>query len=185
MKSARNAGFTLIEITAVVIIIGMVASIAIVRLDGMLPSTRTESAARQLLAQLDFARTQSIAKAQEYDVVFDFDEQRYAIRIPFDEDGKIVRDREERDLLSWHYFEHGTYLRGLIDTRGELRTEGQYALTYNPLGTAREIYVYLSATMADESLGDYELTVRVLALTGIASVFQGHIEPQLLVENDF
>ena len=65
MKSRRDAGFTLIEITAVVIIIAMITSLAIVRLDGMLPSTRTEAAARELLAELDFARTQSIAKAQE------------------------------------------------------------------------------------------------------------------------
>jgi len=184
MKTKRNAGFTLIEITVVVIIIGMVASIAMVQLDGMLPSTRTEAAARELLAQMDFARIQSIAKSQEYDIVFDFEEQRYAIRVPFDQDGKIVRDPEDREFLSWHYLEHGTYLQGLIDTRGALISEGRYALSYNPLGTSREVYIYLKGSASQEDK-DFEMTVRVLALTGIASVFQGHLEPQLLVENDF
>jgi len=184
MRVNRNAGFTLIEITAVVIIIGMVASIAIVRLDGTLPSTRTESAAREVLAQLDFARTQSIAKAQEYDVVFDFAEQRYAIRIPFDNEGRVVRDVDEREYLSWHYFENGTGISGLIDTRGELITEGTYVLTFNPLGTSREVYLYITGDTGNDDF-ELELTVRVLALTGIASVFQGHIEPENLVENDF
>jgi len=184
MKEQSKAGFTLIEITAVVIIIGMIASIAIVRLDGMLPSTRTESAARELLAQMDFARTQAIAKAQEYSILLDFPEQRYAIRMPFDEDGTLITDPEERPILSWHDLNEGTELAGVLDPRGEMISEGIYVLNYNPLGAAREVHIYLMGRGSEDDR-DFELTIRVLALTGIASVFQGHIEPEFLIENDF
>lgn len=184
MKSRRDAGFTLIEITAVVIIIAMITSLAIVRLDGMLPSTRTEAAARELLAELDFARTQSIAKAQEYAVVLDFAEQRYAIRVPFDDDGKLITDPYDRPMLTWHQLETGTELSGVLDPRGEMISEGQYALTYDPLGSAPDVHIYLRGEGKTDEY-DYELTVRILALTGIASVYTGHLEPALLVENDF
>lgn len=172
------------EITAVVVIVAMITSLAIVRLDGMLPSTRTESAARELLAELDFARTQSIAKAQEYSVVVDFAEQRYAIRVPFNDEGKLITDPDERPLLSWHYLEEGTEITGVMDPRGEIISDGIYPLTYDPLGSAPDVHIYLEGKGATDE-NNFELTVRILALTGIASVYSGHLEPQLLVENDF
>ncbi|MCP4772447.1 MAG: prepilin-type N-terminal cleavage/methylation domain-containing protein [Planctomycetes bacterium] len=184
MKSRRDAGFTLIEITAVVIIVAMMTSLAIVRLDGMLPSTRTEAAARELLAELDFARTQSISKAQEYAVVIDFTEQRYAIQVPFDDEGKLITDPEDRPMLTWHLLQEGTEITGVMDPRGEMISEGQYALVYDPLGSAPDVHIYLRGEGSTDEF-DFELTVRVLALTGIATVYTGHLEPELLVENDF
>jgi len=181
MVRKRQAGFTLIEITVVVILIGLIVSTAIVRLDNTLPSTRTESAARKILSTLDLARTTAIAKAAPYEVVFDFKEQQYGIRIPFDEEGRPVADPEARPMLSWLAVGDGVILRGLLDPTGQMVDDGQYALPFDPLGAARDLSLFLGSD-ANE---DYELTVRLLALTGIASVFQGHIEPEILVENDF
>lgn len=180
-RPGPQAGFTLIEITAVVIIVALIASSALVRLDGVLPSTRVESAGRAVLATLDMARIQAIAKSQPYEVLFDFEEQRYGIRMPFDEDGVLIPNLEDRPILAWNRFEEGAQLQGVMDPRGEIIQDGRYPIIFDPLGASREVHIYLGSS----ELEDYELTIRILALTGIASVFQGHIEPQLLIENDF
>jgi type II secretion system protein H len=177
----RQAGFTLIEITVVVILLGLIVSTAIVRLDNGLPSTRSEAAARKLLSTLDLARTSAIAKAAPYEVVFDLKEQRYGIRLPFDEEGTRIADPEARPMLSWVEAGDGVVLKGLLDPTGQLIEDGSYVLAFDPQGAATDLTLYMG-TIDNE---DYELTVRLLALTGIASVFQGRIEPEILVENDF
>lgn len=181
MSRRKQAGFTLIEITVVVILIGLIVSTAIVRLDNALPSTRTEAAARQVLATLDLARTSAIGKAAPYEVLFDFKEQRYGIRLPFDEEGTRIADPEERDILSWIEVGDGVVMKSLLDPVGQTVDDGTYVLTFDPQGAATDLSLFLGTIDSDE----FELTVRLLALTGIASVFQGHVEPELLVENDF
>lgn len=180
-RAGRQAGFTLIEITAVVILVALVASTALVRLDGVLPSTRIESTGREILTALDLARTQAIAKGYPYQVVLDFEEQRYGIRIPFDEEGMVIPNEEDRPILSWHNLEDGAQLLGVLDPRGEVVEAGIYPIIFDPLGASRDIHLYLG----NEENPEFELTLRILALTGIASVFQGHLEPALLMENDF
>lgn len=181
VKGGRQAGFSLIEITAVIILIALVASVAMTRLDGVLPSTRSESAAREVLSTLDFARIQAIAKAQPYEVVFDFQEQRYGIKIPFDDEGVLISNEDDRPMLSWHNFKDGVNLLGLLDPRGEIVSEGIYSLVFDSQGASRDVHIYIGNSENE----DFELTLRVLSLTGIASVYQGHLEPQFLMENDF
>lgn len=178
---SAQAGFTLIEITAVVILIALVASTAIVRLDGVLPSTQVESVGRSMLATMDLARTQAIARSQPYEVVLDLEEQRYGIRVPFGEDGELIRDREDRPMLSWNRLEDGAIMLGVLDARGDTITDGIYPITFDSQGAAQDLHLYLGLEGRDQ----FELTLRVLALTGIATVFQGHVEPQVLLENDF
>lgn len=180
-RSGRQAGFTLIEITAVVILVALVASTAVVRLDGVLPSTRVESVGRGILATMDLARTQAIARAQPFEVILDFEEQRYGIRVPFDEEGMLVPNQEDRQMLSWNPLQDGALLIGVLDARGEIVDTGTYPVVFDAQGAAQDLHLYLGL----EDNDDFELTLRVLALTGIATVFQGHIEPQTLVENDF
>jgi prepilin-type N-terminal cleavage/methylation domain-containing protein len=180
-QHARTAGFTLIEITAVVILISLLMSMAIVRLDSALPSTRNEAAARELVANLDFARMQAIGRGHTYHLVLDFDEQRFGIRLPFDDDGKLVANDEDKPILRWHRVTDGVILRSILDPRGIRIREGEYSIPFNSQGAARDVYIYLGA----EENTDYELTVRVLGLTGIASVAQGTLEPTIYTENDF
>jgi len=181
MGGNRNAGFTLIEITVVVILVGMVVSMAVVRLDSALPSTRTESAARQILATLDLARTTAIGKAAPYEVEFDFREQRYGIRIPFDEEGRRIANKEDRKILTWNDLDEGIIMKSIYDPTGQRIDDGIYILTFDTQGAATDLSLLLGLEDNDE----YELTIRLLALTGIASVFQGRVEPEFLVENDF
>jgi type IV fimbrial biogenesis protein FimT len=180
-RQISAAGFTLIEITAVVIIISLVMSMAIVRLDSTLPSTRNESAARELIATLDFARLQAIGRGHQYEVVLDFDRQQYGIRMPFDAEGRLVTDDDEKPILRWHEIADGVEMRSVLDPRGVRIREGQYPVPFDSQGAARDVYIYLGA----QENTDYEVTIRILGLTGIPSVAQGTLEPSIHTESDF
>ncbi len=60
MRSTRRYGFTLAELACVVVIIGMLASIAVPRFSNSIALQRVESAARRII--VDFAVAQSLAK---------------------------------------------------------------------------------------------------------------------------
>ncbi|MBC8370615.1 MAG: GspH/FimT family pseudopilin [Planctomycetes bacterium] len=180
-RHTSTAGFTLIEITAVVILISLLMSVAIVQLDSTLPSTRNESTAREIVANLDFARMQAIGRGQEYALVLDFDQQRFGIQLPFDNEGKPVANSDERPILRWHPITDGVILRSVLDPRGvRIRTDS-YAIPFDAQGASRDIYIYIGSDLNPE----YELTIRVLGLTGISSVAQGTLEPNIYSEHDF
>nr|AQQ75241.1 hypothetical protein [uncultured bacterium] len=67
-SSARSAGFTLIELVAVIVIVAILASVAAATMN--LGSARSGLAAKQLLRDITFARQWSIATGRNSWVVF-------------------------------------------------------------------------------------------------------------------
>lgn len=176
------AGFTLIETVVVLVILSLLFGTALTNMKGMLPAAATESAAQEVLAKLDMARTQAIARGHPYDVVFDLDEQRFAIRTPFDEDGAPATDPQARVMQGWTPMKDGTRLAGLLDATGQRRERGTWTVTFHPSGEATEFYAYVTHTADEEA---YLVTVRLLGLTGLASQIVGEAAPPKLLENDF
>lgn len=67
----RRAGFTLIELVTVTLLLGILAGVAAPRYQEALAATRLDSAARRLAADLRYARTLSLSQAAEHGLVFD------------------------------------------------------------------------------------------------------------------
>jgi prepilin-type N-terminal cleavage/methylation domain-containing protein len=63
-------GFTLIEVMIVVLLIGIVAGVAVVNVQGALTTARGDSAAHQLASVLRYGRDASISQRRVIDVVF-------------------------------------------------------------------------------------------------------------------
>lgn len=166
---------------AVVLLLALVLTTATVQLDGVLPLSRSESAARQMLSVLDLARTSAVSMGLPFEVEVYLEEDRYRIRTPFDEEGQIARDPELRTGLSWNKLPSGVHFSGVMDSRMILRDEGVYRLRFSQLGSADEIFLYLE----NEAGVNYDMTLRVLALTGTSSVLHGRIAPQELSEDVF
>jgi len=87
-----TSGFTIIEVLMVVVLIGLIAGIAIPRLN--IGSYRVNGAARSLTSLL--ARAQRLAVTNQYDVNVLFDIGGNAVRIHEDADGDNVIDANER-----------------------------------------------------------------------------------------
>ena len=179
--SGRSNGFTLIEVSVVVLIMAMLLTTATVRLDAYLPSSRNEAAARELLSTLDLARTSAVAYGRVYTLEMDLGGERYRIRLPYDTEGRPARDADLRAAMDWHKLPPGVHFGGILDTSGVLLTEGLRELPFDAIGSAEELYVYL-----DNEAGEgYALTVRVQALTGASAVILGRVEPIRVTEDDF
>lgn len=173
-------GFTLIEISVVVLIIALMLTTATVKLDSYLPSTRTEAAGRELLDQLDLTRTNAIAQGISYEFEINLDQASYRIIGPFEADGTLARDPELRTDLGKHQLPGGVKFEGVLDARGELQEHGLYRFSFDPQGSAQALCLYL-ANKAGEG---YELTVQVSALTGLSKVSEGRVQPQVVTEDD-
>lgn len=88
----RTSGFTIIEVLMVVVLIGLIAGIAIPRMN--IGSYRVNGAARSVASLL--VRAQRLAVTNQYDVNVLFDVGSNAIRIHEDADEDNVIDASER-----------------------------------------------------------------------------------------
>ncbi len=176
-----RAGFTLVEISVVVLILALMLTTATVRLDSYLPASRAESAARNLLSTIDLARTTAISKGVVYEVEMDLDGKRYRILTPYDRDGNLVRNREERRGLNWVELPSGVFFGTILTLSGGVVQSGTYYLPFDQIGSAEEVYIQIE----NEAGEGFALTAIVQALTGTSSVKQGREEPSLVTEQDF
>ncbi len=187
MKAARprpggsaRGGFTLIELMAVVLIIGMLMTTFTVRLDALLPATRGEEAGRMIIGTLDQARLAAISYGREYAVQFDLDGNRYRSLSPFDEEGRLARDPEDRQAAPWQELPSGVRIAAIFDHNEEITDSGVYEIRFHSLGGADEIYLQLVNDAAEGAA----LTVHLQALTGQARVLRGAWEPVPVTEDD-
>jgi len=177
----RAAGFTIIEVAVVLLILSLLIGTTASNMQGLLPAAVTEAAAREVLGTIDFARTQAVARGYPYVVLFDLDEQRYTIRTPFDLDGNPVADPTSQTSLAWRSMREGAILVALLDDTGERHERGTWPLVFHPAGDSSDFWAYVGHEASELHL----VTVRVLGLTGLATVMQGDIQPQKVTENDF
>ncbi|MBL7008120.1 MAG: prepilin-type N-terminal cleavage/methylation domain-containing protein [Planctomycetes bacterium] len=179
--SANRAGFTLIEISVVVVIMALLMTTATVKLDRVLPSSRSESGARQLLSTLDLARTSAVAQGRPHWVEIQLSEDRYRILLPYDSEGRPARAPEDRGALAWNRLPDGVHFAGIMPSGGSYQEAGVYLLSFDQLGSADELYVHLSNDAGE----GYALTARILSLTGHARVLKGVVMPPVVSEADF
>ncbi len=81
-----SGGFTLVELIIVIVIISIAALTAIPMMSSA-AGVQIRSAANMLTADLEYAKSMSISRGQNYSVVFDKDAESYRIE---DQDGNVI-----------------------------------------------------------------------------------------------
>lgn len=78
-RRLARAGFTLIEIMVVVIILGIIAGVMIPNLGGSIDSTRLETASGRIAELLDYCYNAAVATGRVHGVIFSPDGRQYKV----------------------------------------------------------------------------------------------------------
>jgi prepilin-type N-terminal cleavage/methylation domain-containing protein len=182
-KAAPSArGFTLIEIMAVVLLLGLMLSVVSANLGAILPASQTESAARALLSEMDLARTSAISHGRPFTIELNLDEQEYRLITPFDSKGRLARQPEDRESLGREVLPKGISFAGLLDPASlEILTEGVHNLLFDASGNRLDIFLYLRNDAGEK----YDLTLHLGGLTGRTEIIEGREFPSKVTDADF
>lgn len=162
-RSTSAAGFTLIEISVVVLLIGIFALLVIPRLD-ISGAGQLNLAAKRLSGTTKYLLNEAALTGREHRLVYNLEEGSHrALRlepggdlVPLDGPGKLTRlgrDVRLRDLT--------------LPGRGTFTT-GEVVTHIYPAGWLEETIVHL------ENRRGEQLTMRISPLTGAAEIFTGY-----------
>jgi len=166
-RAPIEAGFTLVEMLAVIVIMGLIATMVTVNWHAMLPKAELNSAVRTLAAAIQSAHSEAISRNAVYRIEYDLDKHRYRINTPFKQGGGMAARDEDRFSLPWTALPQSVHFSHLqID--GVDYTNGMAFVRFDPLGAASEHVIMLVQKPYDNYY-----TIEVQALTGLIDYHEG------------
>lgn len=181
------AGFSMVELMAIVAIIGLMTVMTSVAVEAVLPGERLNTSIRVLASDLMSARTEASSRGMEYRLIYDLDEHRYRISTPFavGEESRLRLERDEeydddlRYYTPWVELGDGVEFQA-VHVAGLPHTRGEVYVRFDPLGTATDHSVVLTQPAFENSF-----TVEVLPLTGLIRMHDGVYLREPAQEGDF
>lgn len=182
----NRRAFTLIELLAVLFIIGLLLLVGITRIDFLVPKYRVRAAGREIGARLKYLKQQAVAKGMPYYVHYDCSNRRYWVSAPVPIPPEElppppppppgVTPEQAAALLGpppIRYVDafvttlpEGVYLTDVSDPAPN---SGLSVIEINPFGTTHTHYVHL----ADENR-NRQTTVKFNGLTGNVTFYDGY-----------
>lgn len=185
-RTRENAGFSLIEMMGVIVVLGLMATMVAVSWQSVLPRAELNQAVRELSSQLYSVRSDAIARKACFEVQYSFSvgEHRpigYRVVSPFRADGRggLAAREEDRLAFPWQPLPDTVRFRR-IRVNGQDITEGVVSVFFDPLGTSTDHLIFL------EQLPEGMVyTIEVLALTGDFRLHDGEFVREPAQESDF
>ncbi len=168
---AGETGFTVIELMAVILLLGVIVGYGFVRIDNLVPSARLDKAARDLGQMLSRLRNLSIFAGRTHFLEYDLDAQTYRISRP-----TTIREQEEGadDYVTSDWFELPKKVRitAIQFSDRDAETRGVVRVEFTPTGEVVGHLIHiLSDEILDESKNRY--TVEINPITGLVSYTRG------------
>lgn len=178
-RSGARAGFSLIEMLAVLVILGLMAGIVMVSWRAILPAEQLHSAVRALAGSLQSARSEAIARNGEYRIQYDLENGRYRLVTPFKSGGGLAAREEDKLAFPWTVFPKGISFHQ-VTVDGVEYTKGLVYVRFDPLGSASGHTITLV-----QKPDDAYFTVDVQSLTGLIEYHEGIFVREPAREGDF
>ncbi len=178
-RAAARAGFTLVELMGVSLVLMLVATITFASWRATLPRAQRNAAIRKLASTLHETRSNAIARNAQFEIVYDLNENRYWIRTPFRPGGGLAAFDEERLITGEELLPDNVEFKQ-IAINGEPYVSDLVTVRFDPLGAASDHTITL-VQLPEESY----YTIEVLALTGLIRFHDGLYERQYPDEKDF
>jgi prepilin-type N-terminal cleavage/methylation domain-containing protein len=161
-----EAGFTLLEVMLVVLVIGMMLAVAYPRFRN-LGGGDVKTEARTLIGRIQGLYAEATFTRRTHRLVYDLDERRYWGETQTEGGGFTP---VERTFMAPVALPAGVDIKDVTTERAGRRDEGKAYTYFLPLGRADLTTIHL------EQEGDGELTLQVNPLTGKVRVEKGYVE---------
>jgi len=178
----RSAGFTLIELIAVLVVVGLLLAFSPMALDYLIAEKELESEVSHLATMIELVKTQAVLDQSPYAMHYDTEKHRWAAQSPdekvqevSDPDAEpvtvLVLDEEiDEDELDWHRLPEGITLEFY---EGKKSLQGRFAVTFGPTGTvAAHTIVLESNRISSLDIADRARTLKV-SFPGLVSFAMG------------
>lgn len=180
----RRDGFTLVELVAVVVIVGLIAMVTVTRLDFLVPKYRLRGAARDVGSVLGLGKAHAAANGKDVYFEVDLSQNRFWLLAPFPkleaaDEGRLLV--EARPLEYQPIFDRtlpdGIQITDVILGERDTRNTGLARVRLSALGASSHVIVNLRN---DEGK---ELSVKMNGFTGLISYAEGRLEAEGLLED--
>ena len=177
-----SAGFSLVELLAVIIILGLIGTVAVVSWQSLLPGAQVNAAIRDLSEALASARSEAISRNAQFEVFYDIDEDRYWVRTPYRLGGGLASadSDEERVVLNDVHLKNVGLQIESVSIDEETYVDGTVFVRFDPLGAASAHTIVLYYPYFDKTH-----TIEVLPLTGEIRYHEGLYQRDEPREGDF
>ena len=166
-----DAGFTVIELMVVILLLGVVVGYGFLKIDNLVPSARLDKAARDLGQMLSRLRNLSIFAGRTHFLEYNLDAQTYRISRP-----TTIREQEEGldDYIESDWFElpKKVRIKAIQFSDRDAETRGLVRVEFTPTG---EVVGHLIHILSDEILDEAKnrYTVEINPITGLVTYTQG------------
>ena len=161
------AGFTLIEIAAVVLVIGVLAAVVFPRLESSMPRHALRAASNEVLAAVALARSQARLKQYDVDLEYDIDKNTVSIMTYYGHQDGVLVQLTRPDVLMTRVMPRGAKISEVHYAETRLAVSGTTTATFRSSGAVGEHMVVLANEDGDT------MAIFVPALTGAAFVVEG------------
>lgn len=178
----NEGGFTLIELVAVLVLVGLLLAFSPLALDFLISEKQLEGEVSRLATMIDFVKSQAILDQCAYAIHVNTETHAWTVQIPREEEEEsgdpdkkpvtiLVLDEEmPPEDLDWHDLPKGITLEFY---EGRTAMKGRYAITYSPDGTVpAHSLVFESNRVSSLEETDRVRTIRV-SFSGLVSLSTG------------
>ncbi len=160
-----NRGYTLIELSIILILLGVILLFALPKLDSI-GDVRLRSTARELAGTIQSLFDESILKRTPYQIVFDIGERTYAIvETGVNPESSEVIETIKRETA----LPDKTYIKDIVTPIDGKAAEGKIVIRFYPDGFVDKNVIHLSN-------GKKDYTLVTTPLSGKVKILEGYVE---------
>jgi len=178
-RIGSTSAFTLVELLAVIVVIGLIAGMVSLNILASQPRAELNSTVHDIAAAISGARSDAIARNGQFRIYYDLDANGYQVRSFLRADGTIAQTDEERHVVKQERFPASIDLARVTIDAIEY-DEGIVFASFDPLGSATGHTINLVQSTTQQTS-----TVEVLPLTGLIRFYYTDYQRPQVTEEDF